>query len=251
MDLPDAIVRAITEISEAKGLNAMNICRESTKIQWKSDLGSLGNVSYRVPFTEFEKSLEAGMRCVSILIAFSDLITQETNKGMIDNIREANRRGSKTYFCMSSTRKNVMNMYVPVASDKYRYTTLPIAFEETSDGEYSWNIPDSAEIYACVYENDTPPALGSMNTQELSRVISGYAGLEQRASSGVPILEATQSAREYSEDFEYPETVDEMERGRPVVREHGLTGHYPEYFHNRLGRNATGESEYIPENIDG
>jgi hypothetical protein len=219
MDLLDAIVRSIQEVSSAKGLNAENIRKRHDRIVWTSRLGILGSVKYTVPLREFERSLEKGMRYVSILIAFADLITKEENKGMIDNIKEAGRRGARTYYSIVPTNEPFVNMTIPLGTG---YTTMKVQYEEREDGEYEWTIPEYAELYACIHDHDCPSSLGEA---ELNRIVSDYAGLGTTASSGVPVLGATQSVRDYSYGTEYDDT------DPTIVREHGLTGTYPEHLH--------------------
>lgn len=202
MEIESAIIRSIGEVCEQKHLNATKFRNNGRCISWESHLGILGKVTYRVPFSEFTKSLENGMRSVSILIAFADLITQESNKGMIDNIKAAKNRGSRTYFTMSSPDSNIMRMYVPKASNSWDYTTVPIRFKKTDDGEYEWDIPESAELYSSIYDHEGPQSIEGITPEELSRVLSDYTGLERVTSSGVPVLYATQSAREYNTDYE-------------------------------------------------
>jgi hypothetical protein len=167
---------------------------------WYSGLSSLGQVNYRVPFEMFNTDIEIGMKNVSILVGFSDLITKPENKGMIDNLAEASRRGSRTYFKLSLT-DNIINMYVPKATNSYDYTSIPIHFTVVDDGEYVWDIPSSAEIYECVHETTLEGS--NMDPISLARVVSDYAGIHDFTSSGVPTLQATQSARNYSYDPKY------------------------------------------------
>lgn len=238
MEMEDAIARAIREICEAKNLNAMNIHHSDRYIHWNSDLGILGRVHFKVPFAEFQRQLESGMRSVSILVAFADLITKDSNKGMIEHIYEAKRRGSRYYFRMNDSSVNVMNMFIPIASRSWGYTSLPIHFTESEDGEYEWKIPDTAELYASVFDDQDPHPLETMNPEELSRAVSNYTGLAQATSVGVPVLHATQSARDYSEALN-SSYISENED--VITREHGLTGAYPEEMH----RLQNTDSEYI------
>ena len=208
MEVNDAIVRSIMEICEEKHLNATNFVNNGGRICWKSVLGILGTVVYTVPFSEFRKSLEDGMRSVSVLIAFTDLITQESNRGMIDNIKTAKNRGSRNYFTMDSPDSNIVRMYVPNPKNTWDFTTIPIRFTKTSDGEYEWNIPESTELYASIYNDEGSQVVEGMTPQELSRVVSEYTGLERVSSSGVPVLYATQSVRDYSENYDVEPQID-------------------------------------------
>ena len=210
MEVNDAIVRSIVEICEEKQLNATNFVNNDGRICWTSDLGILGKVKYHGLFTEFRESLENGLQSVSILIAFADLITQESNKGMIDNINVAKNRGAKTLFAMSSPDSNIMRMCVPKATNNWDYTTVPIRFTKTGDGEYEWGIPESAELYSSIYNDGGSQAVEGMVPEELSRVISEYTGLEGVSSSGVPVLCATESIRDYSAYYE-PESMDDSD----------------------------------------
>ena len=209
MELQDAIVRAISEFTDDKGLKISNIKREGINICWNSQLGALGSSIYRVPFSSFEKSIEDGMRYVSILIAFTELITKIENKGMIDNIVEAKRRGSRTYFQLSTEVDNMMNMYVPKLASSYECTVIPIHFDEISDGEYKWDIPNNAEVYACL--NDITLDDLEISPEEITRAISGYTGLQDNDSTSVPTLMATKSARGYSYDYQNTETLSQTE----------------------------------------
>lgn len=209
MELQDAIVRAISEFTDEKGLKISSIKREGINICWNSQLGALGLSIYRVPFSSFEKNIEDGMRYVSILIAFTELITKIENKGMIDNIVEAKRRGSRTYFQLSTEVDNTMDMYVPKPSSSYECTVIPIHFDEISDGEYKWDIPNNAEVYACL--NDMALDDLEISPEELTRAISGYTGLQDNDSTSVPTLMATKSARGYSYDYENTETLSQTE----------------------------------------
>lgn len=194
MDLENAIVRSITEICEEKGLNATNFVNDGESIRWDSTLGILGQTQYRVQFSKFKESLESGMRNVSILIAFAELITKEENKGMIDNIKEANNRGAQTYFYMSSFKKNTMKMSVPMADRSRGFSTIPIKYTQIEDGKYEWTIPESVELYSSMCNEED---LKNTTRGDLSRIISDYVGLERGASDGVPVLYATQSAGDY------------------------------------------------------
>ena len=218
MDLQDAIVHSIRELCEEKHLNATNIANNGENMSWESSLGILGQVEYCIPFSEFRKSLEYGMRSVSILIAFTDLITQETNKEMINNINEAKKRGANTYFMMPSSDSNIVRMSVPKATNRWEYTTIPIKFTILDDGKYQWDIPESVGLYSIIYDNQYPLSIGELASEDLSNVISEYAGLGGRESSGVPVLQATQSTREYSIDYG-SDPIELNTTGNPVIQE--------------------------------
>lgn len=198
MDIEDAIVRSVAETCKEKNLHATNIVNDGENIRWSSTLGILGTVHYYVSFSRFQENLECGMRVVSILIAFADLITKERNKGMIDNIKEATNRGSRTYFYISSSDTDTIKMFIPTADSSRGFTSVPIKFTQSEDGEYVWTIPESAELFVSLNNHE---GIGGMTPAERSRAISDYAGLEQRTSSGVSILYTTQNVRSLQSGF--------------------------------------------------
>ena len=144
-------------------------------------------------------------------------------------------------------------MYVPRANSSRGFTTVPIKFTQSEDGEYEWNIPESAELFVSVCNHED---LESMTPAELSRAISNYTGLEHRESSGVPVLYATQSARDYSMDFETdqsmtgedPDPVPDTNVQEPdlIILRHQLTGTYPEGLHTQSSNSfGTVGTEYV------
>lgn len=195
MDMTDAIVRSIIEVSNGKNLNAGGFRSDEYMISWNSDLGSLGVVQFRIPISKFRIDIQTGMRYVSILVAFASLIMDECNRGMIDNLCEAKRRGAKTLFQCKSLDESIMYMTIPVMNNSYGLMELPIAFHSIEDGEYKWEIPNKAEIYAQVYKELSDTPIPRMS--QISHMISDYTGLEVRTSQGVPVLAATQSVNTY------------------------------------------------------
>lgn len=250
MDLEQAIVRTITEISESKKLNATDITLGKDTICWKSVVGSLGTVSFRTPTNLMHTDLPKGIRNISVLIAFADLITKPENKGMSDNISEASRRGSSTLYSLKNDT-NIVRMSAPSHNTPYGWRKIDITYTELSDGEYEWSIPDMEEIYQSIYDELGTDYTSTRDPEEIRRIVSAYTGISQRVSSGVPVLHATQSAREYSGmaispvgslDPDYEEIpLPELSR-MPAITETGSPG---------LARMPSGDYEYIQDDIDG
>lgn len=250
MDLEKAIVRTITEISESKKLNATDITLGKDTINWKSEVGSLGIVSFRTPTNLIHADLQKSIQKISVLIAFADLITKPENKGMSDNISEAYRRGSRILYSLKNDT-NIVQMSVPSHNTSYGYRKIDIKYTEISDGEYEWSIPDTEEIYQSVYDELGPDYTSTKDPAEIHRIVSEYTGISQRVSSGVPVLHATQSAREYSGmpvspvaqlDLDYEDIpLPELSR-MPAFTETGSPG---------LSRMPSGDYEYIQDDIDG
>lgn len=203
LPLDKAIVQSIQQVCEKYSLNCSNICNSYDTVRWSSVIEPLGGrVQFLIPFRYFESSLENGIENVSILVAFADLISKEENKGMAENMIRAKRIGAPYYYTARPIDKAVRMFLPPISSLSVNtYSTLDISYtRDDTTGEYTWTIPDTESLYRQIM-NDSP-VLDVLEPDSvhlrIEREISAYTGLENRQSSGIPVMEATQSARELS-----------------------------------------------------
>jgi hypothetical protein len=193
----EAIVKSIQEVCQKYSLNCSNISNSNGVLQWKSTIAPFGGkVRFQVPFHHFESALEHGMQHVSVLVAFADLIAKDENKGMVENMLRAWRMGAPYYYTTMSNNHSV-RMFLPSSRPSVcmsLISTLDISYtRDDATGDYIWTIPDSETLYREFVDTEQAP-----DSEQMERQISEYTGLVVRQSSGIPVMETTQSAREWS-----------------------------------------------------
>jgi len=231
MELTDAIVKSITEISEKYGLNATDISKINNKITWKSKCGILEQMCFKVSCNKFTISLEKGIRDISTLISFGSLIDKPENKGFATNIHEATIKSRAPYQFRIIDDKHV-EAYI-YSNSYIGYSTIYISYDVNDDtGEYTWSLPEQIdELYIGVSQEEstyhTIPDFGrtysglqsfTMNEynpisplhrqltppiqedEVVMRMTSSYdiIGLHYTQSEGIPITETVDTIRMYS-----------------------------------------------------
>lgn len=231
MELTDAIVKSITEISEKYNLNATDISKIDNNITWKSKCGILEQMCFRVSFEKITTSLEKGIRDISTLISFGSLIDKPENSGFATNIREASVKSRAPYQFRIIDDKRV-EAYI-YSHSFIGYSTIYISYDVNEDtGEYEWFLPDGVdELYVGISQTESSvseiPEFGrtfsglpsfTMNEYDpilslqrqltppiredepVMRMVSAYEmiGLRSTQSGGIPITETINTIRMHS-----------------------------------------------------
>ena len=231
MELTDAIITSITEISDKYDLNATDISKMNNNIIWKSKCGILEQMCFRVSCEKFTPSLEKGIREISTLISFGSLINKPENSGFATHIREATVKSRAPYqFRIIDDKRIEAHIY---SHSFIGYSTIYISYDVNDDtGEYVWFLPEDVdELYIGISQKVSSmselPAIGrtfsglqsfTMNEYEpipslerqftlpiqedepIMRMVSAYEmiGLHSTQSGGIPITETINTIRMYS-----------------------------------------------------
>jgi len=225
-DASDIIISGISNICSKAGLNAekFRLNRSSNKLCWNAECGIIGKVKFNIQYSLLEENLTEGLKMVSTIIAFTDLLTKEENRRFTENIMRAHMEyRSPCYFricyppssnTLASEPEQSVATYVPLEMGNFyglhTYLTIYVNYTFNPDtGEYSWVIPDTPEVPVGIRLNhdemtgmlmteaDTlnppeflrgaPSGYGPVHLPESARV-----GLERGFSSGIPVNVATQ-----------------------------------------------------------
>lgn len=216
-DIQNIIITSISDICTKAGLNAANFMIRRNKLYWSSSCGIIGNIQFNISYSIINENLEEGLKMVSTMIAFTDLITKEENHNFTKNIMKAHLEfRSPAYFSLMPT-KDTMITYIPINSSNYfglrSYYTIEINYTFNPDtGRYDWKIPDIIEIPTQVELNNdemtgTEPNLNNINIPPSFErgITAGYRavsisgdtetlspiGLGRSYSEGVPITITT------------------------------------------------------------
>lgn len=228
------IITGITNICSKYGLNAkkFRLDRALNRLYWNASCGIIGAVQFHINYTLLEEDLTDGLKMVSAIIAFTDLLTKEENHRFTENIMRAHTEcRSPCYFNLMSSFGSDSNergsqsviTYVPMNRSNFygfhSYTTIYVNFTVNPEtGEYTWVIPDTPEVPVEIRLNNDEMTGTLMPEDDILRppeydrgTTGGYApvylpesalaspstaarvGLERGYSSGIPVSVASQA----------------------------------------------------------
>jgi hypothetical protein len=214
--ISDIIVTGISNICSKVGLNAKNfrLSDKSNKLYWNASCGIIGPVLFHIQYNLLEENLTKGLEMVSVIIAFTDLLTKEENRRFTENIMRAHYENrSPSYFNLSASSEAVVT-YVPMNRGNFygfhSYDTIYVNYTFNGEtGEYSWVIPDTPEVPVEIRLNNdemtgSPPDLTRGITSAYAPVhlpdsvlsytsTAARVGLERGFSSGIPVSVASQT----------------------------------------------------------
>jgi hypothetical protein len=228
--IPDKIiVDGITKVCNDGGFNVKNIYIGNHHnylnpiLYWTSTCGILGDLKFHIGLNLIKDNLESGLRHISTLIAFTNLLCLPENHQLASKIKEAHNECSSPYYFTLRYETNTIITYYP--ANNPLFITLKIKYDYSEEtGEYEWNIPDIPEVIQSIairpdemtgvgydtYSNDllTPPTI-YRGVTEYRSVSNGqtplsqnpYAtlGLERRVSGGFSSTEASREVYRYIE----------------------------------------------------
>ena len=219
LSIPDAVVKAITEITSKYQININHLKRNDVMVQWKSNCGNLGNVRFRIPLSLFETEIQKGVQKTAMLVSFATLLNQPVNAEFAERVKQSSLYGAHDLFTVdtSTDDKINVNVYLPQV---WSYRKIPIRCSVNDlTGDFIWFLEDDTQafiqaipIFMEDHLHTDEDAETDLDVVDRQMTVYKSIGLHQMTTPSIPIMETTQSIRQYSRTRVVEESASSLPR---------------------------------------